>query len=710
MTTRTEHEPGEGADRLAWLQRGVVADGVWSRLTRLDLIILVLVTGFYLATRLVSLADYPIYFFCDEAIHGTIAEDLLEAGLRDPEGVLLPAFFRNVEKYNLGLSIYVHAVGVWLFGSSVFVLRAVSVLVGTLAVVATGLALRLVLEARLWWVAPLALAGFPAWFLHSRTAFETAMMVGFFAAFLLCYLLYRTASPWWSLPALVFGAATFYSYSNGQGVTAFCALALLASDCRYHLELVRRRPKVMAVAVVVALLLASPYLRFRFVLHPEMVDEHFRNLNSYLVMDLPLQEKVERYVHNYLGGIDPGYWFFEDVDELVRHRMKGYGHLPVWTMPLIVIGVGVCLWRWRSPPYRVILIAVLAAPFSASMVGLRITRLLAMMVPAAMLAGVGAELLHGVLSRWRRGRHIVPAVMVVVLTGGATFLTWDALSNGARWFENYGLYGMQYGARQVFAAVHEELDRDPNLRLKISHSWANNPNAFIDFFLPEEDTHRVGLFVVADLLQEKRPIVREAVSVLPVQELNEGLATGKLEASAPLRTIDYPDGSPGFVFVRLAYSDQADAIFAAEAEARRQLVNAQIEIEGLGPTLVRHSVLDMGPIDLAFDADGETLARTADAEPCVLELHLPTPREVSGVRLLLWGTYYRVRLLVTPPGDDGDATPLVAEEMFAQLPPKPTVEIQLSEVVEASTVRVEITKSGDRHVHVRELVLLPEEP
>ena len=48
------------------------------------------------------------------------------------------------------------------------------------------------------------MAALPAWFLHSRTAFETVMMVGFYAVFVLAYLLYREVSaavarrPLWS--------------------------------------------------------------------------------------------------------------------------------------------------------------------------------------------------------------------------------------------------------------------------------------------------------------------------------------------------------------------------------------------------------------------------------------------------------------------------------------------------------------------------------
>ncbi len=69
-----------------------------------------------------------------------------------------------------------------------------------------------------------------------RTAFETVLMVSFHALFLLCYLLYRYRSPRYLYAALVFGAATFYSYSIGQTIMLVSGVFSLISDWRYHLH------------------------------------------------------------------------------------------------------------------------------------------------------------------------------------------------------------------------------------------------------------------------------------------------------------------------------------------------------------------------------------------------------------------------------------------------------------------------------------------
>ena len=47
----------------------------------------------YLATRLIALPNFPIYFFSDEAIQTLSAADLIQNGFRGPAGNLLPLFF-----------------------------------------------------------------------------------------------------------------------------------------------------------------------------------------------------------------------------------------------------------------------------------------------------------------------------------------------------------------------------------------------------------------------------------------------------------------------------------------------------------------------------------------------------------------------------------------------------------------------------------------
>ena len=46
-------------------------------------------------SRFYHLADFPIYFFCDEAFIGAQTRHLLDNGFRDGQGRLLPMYYQK---------------------------------------------------------------------------------------------------------------------------------------------------------------------------------------------------------------------------------------------------------------------------------------------------------------------------------------------------------------------------------------------------------------------------------------------------------------------------------------------------------------------------------------------------------------------------------------------------------------------------------------
>nr|MBP6786413.1 hypothetical protein [Promineifilum sp.] len=280
----------------------------------------------YAATRLIGLTHYPIYFFSDEAIQAVAASDLIRDHFRSDDGLLWPPYFKNYFVWNLSLSVYLQLLPVRLLGMSVYVTRWVSVLVGMLGVAAVAGTLRQVFRARGWYLSVLVLAATPAWFLHSRTAFETAEMTAFYALFLYCYLLYRCRAPRFIFPALIFAAAAFYSYSNGQAIIGLLAVALALVDGPYHLKVIREtrygtRARLYPIAfLALAAVLAWPYVRFRLA-YPSDLAYHLRSLDSYWFYDMTPAAKLGEFAQRYLYGLSPRYWFRPGDYDLARHRM-----------------------------------------------------------------------------------------------------------------------------------------------------------------------------------------------------------------------------------------------------------------------------------------------------------------------------------------------------------------------------------------------------
>jgi len=98
------------------------------------------------------------------------------------------------------------------------------------------------------------------------------------------------------------------------------------------------------------------------------------------------------------------------------------------------------------------------------------------------------------------------------------------LRGGPTWFTNYGLYGMQWGARQLFGAIREELASHPRARLVVSHTWANNPNAFVRFFLNPRDQRRVELFDPSSHQTAFSPFDPHAIYVIAGEEYTKLVA------------------------------------------------------------------------------------------------------------------------------------------------------------------------------------------
>jgi 4-amino-4-deoxy-L-arabinose transferase-like glycosyltransferase len=709
--------PGEprAQSKSKWVLSGKLKN-YWDRLIqwltpfKIELWLLAAGLLIYMLVRLIGLVNYPIYFFTDEAIQTTSAIDLVKNSFRSPEGILLPTFFKNGPYYNLGLSVYLQIIPYLLFGKSVFITRAVSVFFSIIAAVSISLTLRNIFSIKYWWAGVLVLSFVPSWFLHSRTAFETVIFVSCYAGFLYCYLMYRCRSPRYLYLVLVMAGLAFYSYSPGQLVIAATGIALLLLDVRYHWENRKMTIKVLITLVLIAL----PYLRFRLgsTFSPE---EHLQLLNSYWVQPITLSEKLSRFWAEYSRGVSPYYWFIPNNHDLERHLMKGYGNLPIFTLPFFAVGLILTVLNIRKPAYRVLLVALLAAPLGSALVGIGITRVLVFIVPATILIVIGI----GYCLDWlEKGFQSLLSKRSTNHAGKNTLSTWisiglfwflvlanilsarDALVNGPLWFNNYGLSGMQYGASQLFPAVIDYQKSHPIAHVIISPNWANGTDVVARFFSNVDGQFDLGS--IEGHLIERKPLDENTVFVMIPEDYNKTISSGKFTDIKIDETLPYPDGQTGFYFVRLRYGDNVDEIFSAEKAARNALQHAEVMIDG-DPVQVQYSMLDMGSIDLVFDGNKDTVARTLEANPFVIELTFPEERLFSGYKMVLGSADTRVSAILYST-EDGQPAESVAD--FDGSPSNPELDVNFGQTIAAKTVRFEVFQpySGvPSNVHVWEI-------
>ncbi|OGO64295.1 MAG: hypothetical protein A2Z45_07540 [Chloroflexi bacterium RBG_19FT_COMBO_55_16] len=651
----------------------------------------------YLATHLIGLSSFPIYFFGDEAIQTVAAADLIHNHLLDEERTLLPTYFKNGSFYNLSVSVYLQVLPYLAFGKSVFVTRATSVLLSALAAVAVSLILRDIYKLPYWWAGAALLSIAPAWFLHSRTAFETVLFVAFYAVFLYTYLLYRYRSTNYLTYAILSAALAFYSYSPGQLVVVLSGLLLLLSDARYHWQ----NRKEVQYGLALVLILAIPYLRFSLS-HPAAPLDHLRKLGSYWVQPLPLSEKWAHYWSEYFYGLSPAYWYLPNERDLPRHLMKGYGNLLGATFPFAAFGFFLAIKELRSPANRAILIALFVAPVSSALVQIGITRSLSFIIPATILTMLGISKIFSWLEGKRWPRLALSLGLFAILTTVNLGMLRDALVNGPTWYQDYGLGGMQYGARQVFAEVEDYVARSPETKLLLSPDWANGTDVLARFFLP--DPLPIELRSIDGHIFQRLPLDDDTLFVMTPEDYQTALESGKFTDIRVERTLPYPNGEPGFYFVRLRYVENIDTILEAEREKRRVLQSSVVIIDGQ-PVQVRYPLLDMGEVSNMFDGNRDTLGRTLEANPTVIELTFPKPRTIKGVAIIIGSAEVEIRALAYP---TPDSPPFEAMQVLKGTVDQPEVALDFKQAILAQKLRLEIRdlhQTEPAHIHIWEIYL-----
>jgi hypothetical protein len=571
------------------------------------------------------------------------------------------------------------------------------VLATLVAAFSIGLILRDFFKVRNWWLGPLVLAIIPAWFLHSRTAFETTLMASMYAGFLYFYLRYRYKDPRSIYPTLLMGALTFYAYSPGQVVIVVTAAALVISDLRYHLKIPR---KTLLLSLLFLGVLVIPYIRFRIEQGAEIA-HHLQMLKSYWMEDMPLWEKLLNYVTRYLKGLNPLYWFLPNNVDLVRHIMKGMGHLPLITAPILFLGLWQCMRNFRSSAHRLVLIALLAAPTGAALVNIAITRVLVLVIPAVMLISLGFEYALGYISNLKTPKWVTGCVLFGLLTLMSNGMLVESLVNGPTWYDDYTLYGLQYGGQELFDEIKSLQKEFPAKKIILSPNWANGTDTIARFFLGDPLPIKIGS--IQEFGNEVLPLDKNTIHIMLPNEYKWMLESGKFIDIDVIKKLNYPNGNTGFYFVTLNYVDNIETIIEQEIVERRRPRESTITIDDQ-TVQVTYPLLDMNKIQHAFDSNDTTLIRTFEANPLRIELIFPEPKRISSVTALVGGASTRLTLTMTISGSDDVITRTSEVGESTQVRP---ISIPLDEQVMVDKLVIEVLNINDgpvAHVHLWEVV------
>jgi hypothetical protein len=654
---------------------------------------------FYLGTRLIGLEDFPIYFFTDEAVQTVRAADFVRDGYKNYAGEILPTFFINNSLYCLSLSVYNQIIPYLLFGKSVLVTRLAAVLVTLLAAIWVGWTLRDAFKIEHWWLGTLLLSITPVWFLHSRTAFEYCLMVTFYSGFVYYYSRYRSGETRKLYPALVLGALSFYSYMPGQVIMVATGLLLLAFDFRYHWKHRNIGFRGLGVLVLVAL----PLARF-LIIHPAEFSNRLVRYHSYWVRAIPVSEKIWIYFREYMSGLNPLYWYFPHELDLIRHVMAGYGHMLWLLFPFMLLGLWLVIRRhWKSGIGRILIAAILAAPAGAATVEMGLTRALTMVIPLVVLTGLGfSESIDWLAKRRDIKKERLSFLVFIIFAVINCYMLYDALIRGPVWYDNYGLTGMQYGAQQVFTEARLYLEENPDTKLDISPNWMNGANEIARFFL--NDPLPISMQSISGFENVHQELDSNNLFIMTPAEFKRAVVSDKFTNLNVEKVLPYPNGDPGFYFVRMQYVAKIDEVLEAELAERRELRSERIVVRGQDID-VQYSTLDMGKLEYLFDGDPSTVIRTAEANPMEVKIFYSEPQLAQKISLKVGGgpTWIQVEIITSEPAES-----LIYSQELTSVPEPRFAEFLLEEQVNISAVLFQVRNMDDgepSHVHVWDVML-----
>jgi hypothetical protein len=613
----------------------------------------------YLATRLWGVTDYPIAFDGDEAAIVVLGRALLESGFRDAYGIWFPIFFAY-PNWNPDIGVYVHLLTSALFGVSVTVARATAALLSTPAPFALAAALRWGFAVRGWWLAPYVLSALPIWFHLSRSAYDSATWVAFFACAVAAYYRYRFYDPQCALYFVVASLLTFYSNAVAHVFALLLALVILVIDWRYHLA----NWRAWRVPVAVGLLGMVPLATF-LGKNPGYVSQRLSSTHPHWGDGTrPLTDTFLAQARAAATSLNPMVWFVSDNRGLYVD-VTGYHNYYPGTMPLLPWWVGVmvavgliAIWHPTFKGRRAILLSLLGISVAPSVIArFAPTRCLAVVVPIVLLSLFWADL---ILPRGRRFAFVAGACAVVFTTTSAFATLSQAITTQSTRVQDFGGYGIQWGSKEVFALVNQRLRATPGARVMVTTDWTWGGHHFMRFFVDRHDlvSGRVFLGSLETILKSRVPWGPELWSILSPSQLEflrermrigvtEGTGARVVEATVT-DLIAHPDGSAGFVMVRLREASNIHDILEAERAAASRPTYTDMVIDGQITRVGTTSIEDgfVGPV---LNRAPNALVRFVGPNPTIVDVAYPSARSVSAIRLVLGAGMWKVNARLSEP-------------------------------------------------------------
>lgn len=425
--------------------------------------------------RFYKLGQIPLSLNWDEVSNAYNAYSILKTG-RDEYGSFLPLTNRSFDDYKPPLYMYLNTITVGLFGLNSFAARLPSAFFGFLSVPLVYFLTKLVFEktAKKESIALLSMFLFAIlpWHIQfSRVGLEANTGLFTSLAFTTLFLYSLKKYAYLVLNALLFGAG-LYSY-HAQRI--FLPLFLIIIVYLFKQEIIQIPKKFILTFIIISVTaILTPFIFLpqraifsRLDSSSSIFKENQKvltNLTSEAASNFVNNKYIytgSKYLENYLSHFSPNYLFINGDDNL-RHHVENSGMLPIFYLPILLIGMYLIL---KTPDKRksLLIIWLVIAPLPAVPVfpAPHAIRSGLMMIPLTIISAFG---LYTIFSRglWIR--------IIFIIIGGLITISFAIyLHNYYTHYVIHSAKDWQYGYKE--AAIESEKLKNNFEKISVSEDF-----------------------------------------------------------------------------------------------------------------------------------------------------------------------------------------------------------------------------------------------
>lgn len=461
---------------------------------RLSFLFLFIIFIFGTYLRFDRLGSYPVSLNWDEASHGYNAFSLIMTQ-RDEWGLRFPFIFRAFGDYKLPSYIYLSTVPIYLFGLSVFSVRFVSALAGSLAIIGIYFLTNLVLnntkfsKSEKWGINPGLISAFllsttPWHFFISRAALEANLALTLIIYGLLFLFVNKR---WFNNIGIVLLGVSLHTYNTARVFVPVLLVILYIFD-RSVLPSFRKIIPGFAIfflcLVVVVLQFLNGTALARYdklsILNPSSVyqielsrnNSHLPSILPKLIYNRPVY-LFTTIARNYISYFSPAFIYQTDQPQS-QFAIPGQPLFTQLTLLLFIVSIFGIVEIINIPLVRAIAASLMVSPLAASFTASspQALRPNPMILSFIILSAIG---LSKVLIRFHK--FYLPVIIVCLILQMNLFISYQR-----GYYESYSASfasSWQYGYQQAYKKVNQL--RLPDQTLFVS-KYLGEPHIFYAFY------------------------------------------------------------------------------------------------------------------------------------------------------------------------------------------------------------------------------------